>query len=81
MADDIMELSYGGQDGNCRAVRNIAAKAKKGELDPAGAIGNHRGSVADQIYTRKWPDRGIDPPQRRNGASAIFFVAGFPMRR
>jgi len=49
----IMALSYGGRTEIVDAVRNIAAKAKKGELDPAEITEE---VVADHLYTRKWPD-------------------------
>jgi undecaprenyl diphosphate synthase len=52
----IMALSYGGRTEIVDAVRNIAAKAKKGELDPAEITEQ---VVADHLYTRKWPDPDV----------------------
>jgi undecaprenyl diphosphate synthase len=52
----IMALSYGGRTEIVDAVRNIAAKAKKGELDPAEITEE---VVADHLYTRKWPDPDV----------------------
>lgn len=52
----IMALSYGGRTEIIDAVRGIAAKVKKGELDPADI---HEQVVADHLYTRKWPDPDV----------------------
>jgi len=52
----IMALSYGGRTEIVDAVRGIAAKAKKGELDPADITEQ---VVADHLYTRKWPDPDV----------------------
>ena len=52
----IMALSYGGRTEIVDAVRNIAAKARKGELDPAEITEE---VVADHLYTRKWPDPDV----------------------
>ena len=49
----IMALSYGGRTEIVDAVRDIAAKVKKGELDPADI---NEQVVSDHLYTRKWPD-------------------------
>ena len=49
----IMALSYGGRTEIVDAVRGIAAKVKKGELDPADITEQ---VVTDNLYTRKWPD-------------------------
>ena len=49
----IMALSYGGRTEIVDAVRGIAAKVKKGELDPADI---NEQMVSDHLYTRKWPD-------------------------
>jgi undecaprenyl diphosphate synthase len=52
----ILALSYGGRTEIVEAVRNIAAKVKKGELDPAEITEQ---VVADHLYTRKWPDPDV----------------------
>jgi undecaprenyl diphosphate synthase len=52
----IMALSYGGRTEIVEAVRNIAAKAKRGELEPAEIT---EAIVADHLYTRKWPDPDV----------------------
>lgn len=52
----IMALSYGGRTEIVEAVRSIAAKAKKGELDPAEI---NEQVVADHLYTRNWPDPDV----------------------
>lgn len=52
----IMALSYGGRTEIIDAVRSIATKAKKGELDPADI---NEQVVADHLYTRKWPDPDV----------------------
>src|SRR5580692_5711936 len=52
----IMALSYGGRTEIVEAIRNIAAKVKKGELDPAEITEQ---VVADHLYTRKWPDPDV----------------------
>jgi undecaprenyl diphosphate synthase len=49
----IMALSYGGRTEIVDAVRGIAAKVKKGELDPADI---NEQVVSEHLYTRKWPD-------------------------
>jgi len=49
----IMALSYGGRTEIVDAVRGIAAKVKKGELDPADI---NEQMVSEHLYTRKWPD-------------------------
>jgi undecaprenyl diphosphate synthase len=52
----IMALSYGGRTEIIDAVRSIATKAKKGELDPADI---NEAVVTDHLYTRKWPDPDV----------------------
>jgi len=52
----IMALSYGGRTEIVDAVRGIAAKVKKGELDPADI---NEQMVTDHLYTRKWPDPDV----------------------
>ncbi len=52
----IMALSYGGRTEIVDAVRNIAAKVKNGEIDPAEITEQ---VVADHLYTRKWPDPDV----------------------
>jgi undecaprenyl diphosphate synthase len=52
----IMALSYGGRTEIVDAVRNIAGKVKKGELDPADI---NEQVVTDHLYTRKWPDPDV----------------------
>lgn len=52
----IMALSYGGRTEIVDAVREIAAKVKKGELDPAEVTEQ---VVAEHLYTRKWPDPDV----------------------
>jgi undecaprenyl diphosphate synthase len=52
----IMALSYGGRTEIVDAVRNIAAKVKKGEIEPAEITEQ---VVADHLYTRKWPDPDV----------------------
>ncbi len=52
----IMALSYGGRTEIIDAVRGIAAKVKKGELDPADITEQ---VVTDHLYTRKWPDPDV----------------------
>ncbi len=49
----ILALSYGGRTEIVDAVREIAAKAKAGGLEPAEI--NER-VVAEHLYTRHWPD-------------------------
>src|ERR1700748_1546903 len=49
----IMALSYGGRTEIVDAVRGIAGKVKKGELDPADI---NEQVVSDHLYTRKFPD-------------------------
>jgi undecaprenyl diphosphate synthase len=52
----IMALSYGGRTEIIDAVRGIATKVKKGELDPADI---NEQVVTDHLYTRKWPDPDV----------------------
>lgn len=52
----IMALSYGGRTEIVDAVRSIAAKAKRGELDPVDITEK---VVADHLYTRNWPDPDV----------------------
>ena len=52
----IMALSYGGRTEIVDAIRNIATKVKRGELDPAEITEE---VVADHLYTRKWPDPDV----------------------
>lgn len=52
----IMALSYGGRTEIIEAVRGIATKVKKGELDPADI---NEQVVADHLYTRNWPDPDV----------------------
>jgi undecaprenyl diphosphate synthase len=52
----IMALSYGGRTEIVDAMRGMAAKVKKGELDPAEITEQ---VVADHLYTRKWPDPDV----------------------
>jgi undecaprenyl diphosphate synthase len=52
----IMALSYGGRTEIVDAVREIGAKVKKGELDPADI---NEQAVTDHLYTRKWPDPDV----------------------
>jgi undecaprenyl diphosphate synthase len=52
----ILALSYGGRTEIVEAVRSIAAKTRKGELDPADI---NEQVVADHLYTRKWPDPDV----------------------
>jgi undecaprenyl diphosphate synthase len=52
----IMALSYGGRTEIVEAARAIAAKAKKGELDPADVTEQ---VFADHLYTRRWPDPDV----------------------
>ena len=52
----IMALSYGGRTEIVDAVRGIAAKVKKGELDPADI---NEQVVSEHLYTRKWPDPDV----------------------
>ena len=52
----IMALSYGGRTEIVDAVRGIAAKVKKGEIDPADI---NEQMVTDNLYTRKWPDPDV----------------------
>ncbi len=49
----ILCLSYGGRTEIVDAVREIAALAKAGRIDPAEI--NER-TVAEHLYTRHWPD-------------------------
>ena len=52
----IMALSYGGRTEIVDAVRSIAAKVKRGELEPAEVTEQ---VMADHLYTRKWPDPDV----------------------
>jgi undecaprenyl diphosphate synthase len=52
----ILALSYGGRTEIVEAVRNIAAKVRKSEIDPADITEQ---VVADHLYTRKWPDPDV----------------------
>jgi undecaprenyl diphosphate synthase len=52
----IMALSYGGRTEIVEAVRSIAAKVKRGEIEPADVTEQ---VVADHLYTRKWPDPDV----------------------
>jgi undecaprenyl diphosphate synthase len=52
----IMALSYGGRTEIVEAVRSIAAKVKRGELEPADITEQ---VVTDHLYTRKWPDPDV----------------------
>jgi undecaprenyl diphosphate synthase len=52
----IMALSYGGRTEIIDAVRGIAAKVKKGELEPADI---NEQVVTEHLYTRKWPDPDV----------------------
>jgi undecaprenyl diphosphate synthase len=49
----ILCLSYGGRTEIVDAVREIAAKAKAGRIDPAEITER---TVAEHLYTRLWPD-------------------------
>lgn len=52
----IMALSYGGRTEIVEAARAIAAKVKKGELDPADI---NESVFGDHLYTRRWPDPDV----------------------
>ena len=52
----IMALSYGGRTEIVDAVRGIAAKVRRGELEPAEITEQ---VVAEHLYTRKWPDPDV----------------------
>ena len=52
----IMALSYGGRTEIVEAVRHIAAKVKRGELEPAEITEE---VMADHLYTRQWPDPDV----------------------
>jgi undecaprenyl diphosphate synthase len=52
----IMALSYGGRTEIVDAVRSIATKVKKGELEPAEITEQ---VVSDHLYTRNWPDPDV----------------------
>ena len=52
----IMALSYGGRTELVEAMRSIAAKVKRGELEPADITEK---VVADNLYTRNWPDPDV----------------------
>jgi undecaprenyl diphosphate synthase len=49
----ILALSYGGRTEIIEAIRDIAAKAKKGIIDPAEI---DEKVVSDHLYTRHYPD-------------------------
>jgi undecaprenyl diphosphate synthase len=49
----VLALSYGGRTEIIEATRDIAAKVKVGQLDPAEI--NER-VIAEHLYTRHWPD-------------------------
>jgi undecaprenyl diphosphate synthase len=49
----VLALSYGGRTEIVEAVRAIAEKTKRGELDP-GEITER--TIAEHLYTRHWPD-------------------------
>jgi undecaprenyl diphosphate synthase len=51
-----MALSYGGRTEIVDAVRSIASKVRKGELEPAEITEE---VVADHLYTRMWPDPDV----------------------
>ena len=52
----IMALSYGGRTEIVDAVRSIATKVRKGELEPAEITEQ---VVSDHLYTRNWPDPDV----------------------
>jgi undecaprenyl diphosphate synthase len=52
----ILALSYGGRTEIVETIRNIAAKVKKGEIEPAEITEQ---VVSDHLYTRKWPDPDV----------------------
>src|SRR5260370_27816430 len=52
----IMALSYSGRTELVDAMRSIAAKVKKGELESAEITEQ---VVADHLYTRNWPDPDV----------------------
>ncbi len=52
----IMALSYGGRTEIVEAVRHIATKVKRGELEPADITEQ---VMADHLYTRQWPDPDV----------------------
>ena len=49
----ILALSYGGRQEIVEAVRAIAAKVKRGEMDPAEVTEQ---VITQNLYTRNWPD-------------------------
>ena len=49
----IIALSYGGRTEIVEAVRELAAKAKSGQIEPAEITER---VLADHLYTRQWPD-------------------------
>ena len=49
----IIALSYGGRTEIVEAVRELAAKAKSGQIEPAEITER---VLADHLYTRHWPD-------------------------
>ena len=49
----IIALSYGGRTEIVEAVRELADKVKRGQLEPAEITER---VVADHLYTRHWPD-------------------------
>jgi len=52
----IMALSYGGRTEIVEAVRHIASKVKRGEIEPAEITEQ---VFADHLYTRQWPDPDV----------------------
>src|SRR4051812_11880900 len=49
----ILALSYGGRTEIVEAVRDIAAKAQKGEIDPAEI---NEQTISQHLYTKNFPD-------------------------
>lgn len=49
----VLALSYGGRTEIVEAVRAIAEKSKRGELEPAEITER---TIAEHLYTRHWPD-------------------------
>src|SRR6185295_9152365 len=49
----VLALSYGGRTEIVEAVRNIAAKARNGEIEPAEITEE---VIAEHLYTRNMPD-------------------------
>ena len=52
----ILALSYGGRTEIVEAVRSIACKVKSGEMDASDITEK---IVADNLYTRRWPDPDV----------------------